>query len=36
MKTFKHLYPTITSFDNLLLAFRKARRGKRGRPDVAD
>lgn len=35
MKTFKHLYPTITSFDNLLLAFHKARRGKRGRADVA-
>lgn len=35
MKTFKHLYPRICAFENLELAFRKARRGKRGRPDVA-
>ena len=35
MKTYKHLYPQITAFENLYLAFRKARRGKRARPDVA-
>ena len=35
MKTYKHLYPLITSFDNLRLAFKKAARGKRSRPDVA-
>ncbi len=27
MKTFKHLYPSITSFDNLWLAFKGAARG---------
>jgi retron-type reverse transcriptase len=35
MKTHKHLYPLITSFDNLFFAFKKAARGKRSRPDVA-
>ena len=35
MKTYKHLYSLITSFDNLHLAFKKAARGKRSRPDVA-
>jgi RNA-directed DNA polymerase len=35
MKTFKHLYPRIYDFENLYLAFHKARRGKRRRPDVA-
>jgi RNA-directed DNA polymerase len=35
MKTYKNLYPRICAFDNLYLAFRKARRGKRSRPDVA-
>jgi hypothetical protein len=29
------LWPRVISFDNLLLAFRKARRGKRRRPSVA-
>ncbi len=29
MKTFKNLYPDIISFENLLLASRKARKGKR-------
>jgi len=29
------LWPRLTSFANLLLAHRKARRGKRGRPEVA-
>ena len=36
MKTFKHLYPQITSFENLYLAFKSARKGKRARPDVAE
>jgi len=35
MKTFKHLYPRITSFENLHWAFKQARRGKRARADVA-
>lgn len=35
MKTFKHLYPTITSFENLYLAFKKAAKGKRGQSSVA-
>lgn len=36
MKTYKHLYPQITAFENLRQAFKKAARGKRKRPDVAD
>jgi RNA-directed DNA polymerase len=35
MKTYKHLYPTIVSFENLYLAYRAAARGKRGQPNVA-
>lgn len=35
MKTYKHLYPLITDFDNLCHAFKNAARGKRDRPDVA-
>jgi len=35
MKTHKHLYPLITHFANLCLAFKNAARGKRSRPDVA-
>ena len=35
MKTFKNLYPRICAFENLELAFRKARRGKRRRANVA-
>jgi retron-type reverse transcriptase len=35
MKTHKHLYPLITDFENLRLAFKGAARGKRSRPDVA-
>lgn len=35
MKTFKNLYPQICSFENLLLAVRKARRGKRYRTPTA-
>ncbi|PKO60370.1 MAG: RNA-dependent DNA polymerase, partial [Betaproteobacteria bacterium HGW-Betaproteobacteria-17] len=34
-KRYYHLWPEVTAFANLLLAFRKARRGKRGRPAVA-
>jgi len=36
MKSFKDLYPGICAFDNLYEAFRKARRGKRSRADVAE
>jgi retron-type reverse transcriptase len=35
LKTHKHLYPRITEFENLHLAFKGAARGKRSRPDVA-
>ncbi len=35
MKTYKRLYPRIHEFETLYLAFLKARRGKRKRPDVA-
>src|SRR5690606_4717550 len=34
-KTVKHLYEKICSFDNLLVAAKKARKGKRYLPDVA-
>lgn len=35
MKTFKNLFPQICSFENLLLAARKARRGKRYKASTA-
>ena len=35
MKTYKHLYPQITDFANLDEAWRKARRGKRGKEAAA-
>jgi hypothetical protein len=35
MKTYKNLYPQIYRFDNLYIAFRKARLGKRDRAVVA-
>lgn len=35
MKTYKNLYPQLHTFENLYLAYRVARRGKRGRVDVA-
>lgn len=35
MKTHKNLYPELTSFANLDAAWRKARRGKRGKDAVA-
>jgi len=34
-KRYDHLWPQVTSFDNLLLAFKKAARGKRSKPSVA-
>lgn len=34
-QTFKRLYEQISTFEHLLAAYRRARRGKRGRPDVA-
>ena len=36
MKTHKHLYPHIIDFENLRQAFKRAARGKRRRPEVAD
>jgi RNA-directed DNA polymerase len=35
MKIYHNLYPQICTFENLHSAFRKAAKGKRGRPDVA-
>jgi retron-type reverse transcriptase len=35
MKTYRHLYPQVCDWDNLYLAYRKARKGKRGRPPAA-
>jgi retron-type reverse transcriptase len=35
VKSHANLWPRITSFENLWQAFRRARLGKRGRPDVA-
>jgi len=35
MKTYKNLYPQITDWSNLLLAWKKARRGKRYKPAAA-
>jgi RNA-directed DNA polymerase len=35
MKTYKHLYPKVYDFENLYLAWRKARKGKRGRAQPA-
>lgn len=35
MKTYRNLYPQIATFSNLLLAFGKARIGKRGKAGVA-
>ncbi|MFN8483789.1 MAG: reverse transcriptase domain-containing protein [Anaerolineae bacterium] len=34
-RTARNLYPTLCSFENLYLGWRKARRGKRGQPEVA-
>jgi retron-type reverse transcriptase len=35
VKTYKYLYPSICDFENIYLAYRKARRGKRGKPPAA-
>ncbi|MCZ2074117.1 MAG: reverse transcriptase/maturase family protein [Bryobacterales bacterium] len=35
MKTHKHLYPQVYNFENLLIAYYKARKGKRGKGQVA-
>lgn len=35
MKTYRNLYPKVWEFPNLLLAYRKARKGKRGKVYVA-
>jgi len=35
VKSHANLWPRVTSFENLYDAFRAARKGKRGRPDVA-
>lgn len=34
VKTYRNLYPTLIAFPNLLLAYHKARQGKRLRPNV--
>lgn len=36
MKTYKNLYPKIYDFENLYLAYKKARRGKRGKQPAAE
>ncbi|MEW5939845.1 MAG: reverse transcriptase domain-containing protein [Chloroflexota bacterium] len=35
MRTYKHLYSQVCSFENLLIAYYKARKGKRGKGQVA-
>ncbi|MCO5189471.1 MAG: reverse transcriptase domain-containing protein [Anaerolineae bacterium] len=35
MKTYRHLYPQLCSWENLYRAWRKARKGKRGKPAAA-
>jgi hypothetical protein len=35
-KKFYYLYPELVSFDNLLAAYRKAAKGKRGQVEIAD
>ena len=35
MKTHRHLYSQVHDWDNLYLAWRKARKGKRSRPPAA-
>jgi RNA-directed DNA polymerase len=36
MKTYRNLYPAVCDFENLYLAYRKARKGKRSKMLVAD
>jgi hypothetical protein len=35
MKTYKNLYPKVCNFENLHIAYFKARKGKRGKAHVA-
>jgi hypothetical protein len=35
LKTFRNLYPQVCAWENLELAYRKARKGKRARKPVA-
>ncbi len=35
MKTYRNLYPQVYDFENLYLAYRRARKGKRGKAEVA-
>jgi hypothetical protein len=35
MKTYRNLYPQVWDFENVYLAYRKARKGKRGKPGAA-
>ncbi|MDX9866079.1 MAG: reverse transcriptase domain-containing protein [Anaerolineaceae bacterium] len=35
MKTYRNLYPHVWDFENIYLAYRKARKGKRGKPGAA-
>ena len=35
MKTYRHLYSRVTDFENLYWAYRKARKGKRGKTPAA-
>ena len=35
MKTYRSLYPQVVAWENLELAYRHARKGKRGRGPVA-
>jgi hypothetical protein len=35
MKTYRKLYPQMVNFTNLLYAFEKARKGKRGKSGLA-
>ena len=36
MKTYKHLYPKLCSFENLYAAYLAAKKGKSGKTPVAD
>jgi hypothetical protein len=36
MKTYRNLYSQVYDFENLVLAYRKARKGKRGKAYVAE
>lgn len=36
MKTYKHIYPQLCSFENLYLAYLKAKKGKSGKAPVAE